>query len=81
MSELSCQEVASLLSLAKDEAGNSTRNRKRPSWRFYSARMLTHSHSDGEFPLYSQGKKAYRKETNLPKKKNNNEIKIHQFFA
>lgn len=25
-------------------------------WQCYSTRMLTHSHSDGEFPIYSQGK-------------------------
>lgn len=61
VAELRFEEVASLLSLARDEAilvaGNSTRDRKRGSWRrFYSARMLRHSHSDGEFPIYRQGK-------------------------
>ncbi|KAK0078845.1 hypothetical protein PV325_002036, partial [Microctonus aethiopoides] len=56
---VSLEDVASLLNLTKDEsilAGTSTEDRKppRPLWRFYSARMLTHSHSDGEFPIYSQ---------------------------
>ncbi|XP_044015485.1 phosphatase and actin regulator 4B isoform X9 [Aphidius gifuensis] len=62
---VSFQEVASLLNRGKDDnnatvlAGTSDDNRKsqRPLWRFYSARMLTHSHSDGEFPLYTQAKK------------------------
>lgn len=61
---VSFQEVASLLNRGKDDnnptvlAGTSDDNRKsqRPLWRFYSARMLTHSHSDGEFPIYTQGK-------------------------
>ncbi|KAH0560718.1 hypothetical protein KQX54_007526 [Cotesia glomerata] len=58
---VSLQDVASLLSLTKDDsilASTSREDRKpqRPLWRFYSTRMLTHSHSDGEFPIYSQGK-------------------------
>lgn len=36
-------------------AGTSEENRKRALWQFYSTGMLTHSHSDGEFPIYSQG--------------------------
>lgn len=55
---LSLSEVVSLLGLADDDqvlAGTSEENRKRALWQFYSTGMLTHSHSDGEFPIYSQG--------------------------
>lgn len=55
---LSLSEVVSLLGLADDDevlAGTSEESRKRALWQFYSTGMLTHSHSDGEFPIYSQG--------------------------
>jgi hypothetical protein len=55
---LSFSEVVSLLGLADDDevlAGTSEESRKRALWQFYSTGMLTHSHSDGEFPIYSQG--------------------------
>ncbi|KAK1133719.1 hypothetical protein K0M31_011513 [Melipona bicolor] len=55
---LSLSEVLSLLDHADDDevlAGTSEENRKRALWQFYSTGMLTHSHSDGEFPIYSQG--------------------------
>ncbi|KYQ51382.1 hypothetical protein ALC60_09548 [Trachymyrmex zeteki] len=54
---LSLSEVVSLLGLADDDevlAGTSEESRKRALWQFYSTGMLTHSHSDGEFPIYSQ---------------------------
>ncbi|EFN77802.1 hypothetical protein EAI_13302 [Harpegnathos saltator] len=50
-------DTVSLLGLADDDevlAGTSEENRKRALWQFYSTGMLTHSHSDGEFPIYSQ---------------------------
>ncbi|TGZ51819.1 Uncharacterized protein DBV15_08598 [Temnothorax longispinosus] len=46
------------IGLADDDevlAGTSEESRKRALWQFYSTGMLTHSHSDGEFPIYSQG--------------------------
>ncbi|KAI4503830.1 hypothetical protein M0802_001233 [Mischocyttarus mexicanus] len=52
--------VVSLLGLADDDevlAGTSEENKKRALWQFYSTGMLTHSHSDGEFPIYSHAKK------------------------
>lgn len=55
---LSLSEVLSLLDHADDDevlAGTSEESRKRALWQFYSTGMLTHSHSDGEFPIYSQG--------------------------
>lgn len=55
---LSLSEVVSLLGLADDDevlAGTSQESRKHALWQFYSTGMLTHSHSDGEFPIYSQG--------------------------
>lgn len=73
---VSFQEVASLLNRGgRDETNTTTtttvlagtsgddRKSQRPLWRFYSARMLTHSHSDGEFPIYSQGKRKRKRET------------------
>lgn len=58
---LSLSEVLSLLDHADDDevlAGTSEENRKRALWQFYSTGMLTHSHSDGEFPIYSQGESS-----------------------
>lgn len=55
---LSLSEVLSLLDHADDDevlAGTSEESRRRALWQFYSTGMLTHSHSDGEFPIYSQG--------------------------
>ncbi|KYM96662.1 hypothetical protein ALC62_12709 [Cyphomyrmex costatus] len=63
---LSLSEVVSLLGLADDDevlAGTSEESRKRALWQFYSTGMLTHSHSDGEFPIYSQD--AHENERNL----------------
>lgn len=59
---LSLSEVLSLLDHADDDevlAGTSEENRRRALWQFYSTGMLTHSHSDGEFPIYSQGEFPY----------------------
>lgn len=60
---LSLSEVLSLLDHADDDevlAGTSEENRKRALWQFYPTGMLTHSHSDGEFPIYSQGESLNR---------------------
>lgn len=60
---LSLSEVLSLLDHADDDevlAGTSEESRKRALWQFYSTGMLTHSHSDGEFPIYSQGESQSR---------------------
>ncbi|KAG7202097.1 hypothetical protein KM043_004767 [Ampulex compressa] len=70
--KLSLSEVVSLLGLAEEDevlAGGSEENRKRALWQFYSTGMLTHSHSDGEFPIYSQGLQKRRNpcHSRLPK--------------
>lgn len=62
---LSLSEVVSLLGLADDDevlAGTSEESRKHALWQFYSTGMLTHSHSDGEFPIYSQGEEVRKGE-------------------
>lgn len=63
---LSLSEVLSLLDHADDDevlAGTSEESRRRALWQFYSTGMLTHSHSDGEFPIYSQGEFQSSKST------------------